>query len=80
MDDIARDRPMAEWNVPTTGTSLAHKASSDTLGDDGSWTCSTSKSPSPSQRRTPDTARGPKANRATEPLKRTGTALPTVVT
>jgi hypothetical protein len=50
VDDIARDLGIAEWNVATTGTSLAHRASMDTLGAAGSWTCRTSKAPSASHR------------------------------
>ena len=39
---IARDRSFAVWNVATTGTSAAHRASSDTLGAVGSCTCTRS--------------------------------------
>jgi hypothetical protein len=80
VDDIARDLGVAEWKVPTTGTSLAHKAISDTLGDEGSCTWSTSNFPSANHRRTRATARGPKATLATEPFHLTGTALPALVT
>ena len=43
VDDIARERGMAEWYVPTTGTSLAQRASRETLGAEGSCTWRTSK-------------------------------------
>ena len=65
---IARERGFAVWKVATIGPLAAQHASIDRLGEDGSWTCSTSKSPSCSQRRTRAADKNPKFTRATEPL------------
>jgi hypothetical protein len=64
----ARDRSWEVWKVATTGQVAAHSARTETLGVAGSWMCSTSKSPSASQRRTRPATSGPKDTRATEPL------------
>ena len=64
------------WKVATTGPRADSTASSDRLGVIGSCTCSTSKSPAVSQRRTRAAEIGPKDSRATEPLYGTGTARP----
>ena len=56
------------WNVATIGPVAAQHASTDSDGVAGSWTCSTSNSPSRSQRRTRAAEIGPKFTRATEPL------------
>jgi hypothetical protein len=77
---IARDRVIAVWNVATTGPREYSTASMDKLGVIGSWTCSTSKSPADSQRRTRVAEIGPKDSRATEPLYRTATARPALTT
>ena len=49
---IARERVVDVWKVPTIGPTALQHAISDRLGVAGSWTCSTSNSPSRSQRRT----------------------------
>ena len=64
----ARLRAVAVWKVATIGPLAAKQASIDTLGTVGSWTCSTSKSPSRSHRRVRASDSGPKTSRATEPL------------
>ena len=64
----ARERAIAVWNVATIGPLAANVASIDTLGTVGSCTCSTSNSPSRSQRRVRASDSGPKTSRATEPL------------
>ena len=63
-----RDRGVAAWKVPTTGCSAAHRASRAMLGVTGSWTCSRSKRPWRSQRRTRAAVSGPKLTLATDPL------------
>ena len=65
---MARERRLEVWNVATTGPSEAHSASSARLGVAGSWMCSTSKRPAPSQRRTRAADSGPMFTRATDPL------------
>ena len=63
-----RERMVLEWNVPTTAPSAAIIASIDTLGENGSCTCSTSNSPRSIHRPTRAAVTGPKSNRATDPL------------
>jgi hypothetical protein len=65
---IARDRGLDVWKVATIGPSAAQQASTDRLGVTGSCTCSTSKPPSRSHRRTRAADRNPKLTLATEPL------------
>ncbi|GAA1647626.1 hypothetical protein GCM10009744_43620 [Kribbella alba] len=65
---IARDLTCQVWNVATNGPSPDHKAMMEVLGEVGSWTCTTSKSPSASQVLTRAAVRGPKVTRATDPL------------
>jgi hypothetical protein len=65
---IARDRVFAVWNVATTGASEVIAASIDRLGVNGSCTCTTSKSPTASQRPHPRGGQRPERERATEPL------------
>ena len=72
----ARDRVIAVWKVATTGPRADSTASIDRLGASGSCTCSTSKSPAASHRRTRAVETGPNDIRATEPLYGTGTARP----
>ena len=62
--------------VATIGPDATQHASSDRLGAAGSCTCSTSKLPSFTHRRTRLADRNPNASRATEPLYGTGTARP----
>jgi len=71
-----RERVIAVWKVATTGPRAESTASSDRLSVIGSWTCSTSKLPRDSQRRTRAVETGPKAIRATEPLYGSGSARP----
>ncbi len=66
--EMARDRVIAVWNVATTGPRADRTASIERLGVIGSWTCSTSKSPAASQRRTRVAEISPNDTRATEPL------------
>ena len=68
---IARetDRPRAAWNVPTRGAVESIAAAIDTEGTTGSWTCTTSKSLSASQRRVRASAFGFTEILATDPLK-----------
>ena len=68
---IARetDRPRAAWNVPTRGALDSIAAAIDTEGTTGSWTCTTSKSLSASQRRVRARALGLIEIFATDPLK-----------
>jgi hypothetical protein len=73
---MTRDFGLAVCTVATIGPEATQQASRDRLGAAGSCTCSTSKSPSLTQRRTRLADRGPKASRATEPLYGTGTARP----
>ena len=65
---MERDRGVAVWKVATTGSSAAHRASSEMLGVIGSWMCSRSNRPARSQRATRAALSGPKFTRATEPL------------
>ena len=78
--DRNRERTVATWKVATSGPSWIMQASSDRLGGAGSWTCTTSKSPSRSQRRTRAADTRPNCTRATEPLYGMGTALPAATT
>ena len=73
---MARDFGLAVCTVATIGPVAIQQASRDRLGAAGSCTCSTSKLPSLSQRRTRLADRNPNASRATEPLYGTGTARP----
>ena len=66
--DRNRDRVSAMWNVATSGPSWIMQASSGRLAAAGSCTCTTSKSPSRSQRRTRAADRNPNCTWATEPL------------
>ena len=68
---IARetDRPRAAWNVPTRGAVESIAAAIDTEGTTGSWTCTTSKSFTASQRRVRASAFGFTEILATDPLK-----------
>ena len=63
-----RERAIAVCTVATIGASATQQASSDRLGAAGSCTCTTSKSPSLSQRRTRLADRKPNDSRATDPL------------
>jgi hypothetical protein len=65
---IARDRSIAECTVATMGPSATQQVSRDRLGAAGSCTCTTSKLPSRSHRRTRLADRKPNASRATDPL------------
>jgi hypothetical protein len=65
---ISRERGIAVWKVATIGPSATQHASSERLGAAGSCTCSTSKLPSLTQRRTRAADRNPNASRATDPL------------
>ena len=64
------------WKVATMGPSAIISASIDRLGAFGSCRCSTSKSPSVSQRLTMRWVAGPNRSRAIDPLYGIGTALP----
>ena len=66
---------VAMWNVATSGPSWIMQVSSDRLGGAGSCTCTTSKSPSRSQRRTRAADTSPNCTRATEPLYGIGHGL-----
>ena len=70
------DLRIAVCTVATIGPDATQQASSDREGTAGSWTCSTSKLPSRSQRRTRCVDSGPNASLATDPLYGTGIALP----
>ena len=74
--DSVSDLVVDVWNVATIGPSAACSASIDRLGAFGSCRCSTSKSPSASQRLTLRCVAGPNRSRATEPLYGIGTARP----
>ena len=65
---MARERGLEVWNVPTIGPRAAQQVSSASEGAAGSWMCSTSKSPSCTQRRARAAERKPKLSRATDPL------------
>ena len=65
---MTRERTLEVWKVATTGVVAAHSARIERLGASGSWMCTTSKSPSSSQRPTLPAATGPKSSRAVEPL------------
>ena len=69
-------RGIAVCTVATIGPDATQQASSGSDGTVGSCTCSTSKSPSRSQRRTRLADSGPNASRATDPLYGTGMAFP----
>ncbi len=72
----ARDRGFAPCTVATIGMSATQQASSDRLGAAGSCTCSRSKLPSLTQRRTRLAVSGPNESRTTDPLYGTATARP----
>ena len=78
--DRNRERAVAAWKVATSGPSWIMQVSSDRLGGAGSCTCTTSNSPSRSQRRTRAADTTPNCSRATEPLYGMGTALPAATT
>ena len=63
------ERPSAAWNVPTSGAREDIAAAIDTDGTTGSWTCTTSKLFSASQRRVRFIVVGLTEILATEPLK-----------
>jgi hypothetical protein len=65
---ITRDRGLAVCMVATMGPVATQQASRDRLGAAGSCTCSTSKSPSRTHRRTRLADRKPNDSLATEPL------------
>ena len=71
-----RDLGIAVCTVATIGPDATQQASSGSDGTVGSCTCSTSKSPSRSQRRTRLADSGPNESRATDPLYGTGIAFP----
>ena len=71
-----RERGLLAWKVATMGPVAARQASIPRLGASGECTCSTSKPPSRTQRRTRVALTGPIARRATEPLNGTATAPP----
>ena len=71
-----RERSVEEWKVAAIGPSAAHRASTATLGVNGSCTWMRSNSPASSQRPTLAAATGPKLSRATEPFHGTPTARP----
>ncbi len=63
-----RERSIDECQVATIGPRADQHDRIETLGEAGSCTCSTSKSPSRSQRRTRRVDTGPNATRAFDPL------------
>ena len=63
-----RERGLAVWKVATIGPVAIQQASKDRLGAAGSCTCSTSKSPSRTHRRTRLADTKPNDSLATEPL------------
>ena len=78
--DRNRERSVAMWKVATRGPSWIMQVSSDRLGGAGSCTCTTSKFPSRSHRRTRAAETRPNCSRATDPLYGIGTALPATTT
>ena len=62
------ERVVAAWKVATIGPLAIMQTSSDTDGGAGSCTCTTSKCPSRSQRRTRAADTGPNCQLAIEPL------------
>jgi hypothetical protein len=58
----------AAWKVATIGPRASMQTSSDTDGGAGSWTWTTSKCPSRSQRRTRVADTGPNCQLAIDPL------------
>jgi hypothetical protein len=73
------DRMVAAWKVATIGPSAIMQTSRPTEGGAGSCTCTTSKCPSRSQRRTRAAETGPNCRLAIEPLYGTGTVRPAKV-
>ena len=63
-----RERAIDECQVATIGPRAAQHDRIDRLGASGSWTCSTSNSPSRIQRRTRRVDIGPNATLARDPL------------